>query len=269
MMGIQRPKIGLALSIGGPRGFAHIGVIKVLERNGIPIDFIAGSSAGALVGGFYAAFGNIRRVEKLALATDDWRQFFGIRDLVVGSGLLAGKTIRKFLKEHLDGLQFRDLKIPLTVVATDLRKGKAVYFNRGRLVPALRASVSLPLVFEPVKHGKELLLDGGLSLPVPVSAVKEMGADIVVAVNVKSYHFQEKGSNRFALYRIATNSLGVMRSCLADLSSQGADLVIVPKIANRLSWGKFSGREIIQAGEEAMEFSLSRLKELIRLKSEN
>lgn len=180
----KRAKIGLALGTGAARGLAHIGVIKVLVKEGIPIDFIAGSSMGALVGGCYAAGLDIDTLEKLAYEIDlkQVRRYFD--PTFSRHGLVHGRKIEEIFRSIIGDIAFKDLKIPLSVMTTDLISGKEVVLSEGSVVKALRASISIPVFFKPVQYGEMLLVDGGLVDPIPVGLVAKMGADIVIAVDV-------------------------------------------------------------------------------------
>lgn len=261
---VKHPKIGLVLGSGGPKGLAHIGVIKVLEENGIPIDFIAGSSIGALVGGFYAATKDIKKIEKMALNTN-WRLVLSLLDPSLSKGLIGGEKVKDFIKNYIDKIHFDKLKIPLSIVATDIKTGESVVMDEGDVASAIRASISFPLVFEPVKRNNRLLADGGLSLPVPVDIAKKMGADIVIAVNLDNNYFTN-GNNKITemgFYKIANNSINILRHHLAALNSRNANLVINPQFGD-IHWDKFlDGKDIILSGERAARKDLSKLKKLL------
>jgi len=268
MSKLKYPKIGLALGSGGPRGLAHIGVIKVLVENDIPIDFIAGSSIGAMIGGIYAATKDITRMEKIALDTD-WKLIFSLLDPSFRQGLLGGGKVKNFIESHVGNMHFKDLKIPLSVVATNIRNGDAVIINEGDVVSAIRASISLPLVFKPVEREGKLLADGGLSLPVPVEVVREMGAELIIAVNLDADYFTNDDSENltFGFYKMSTISMNVLFHRLAHWNVKDADLVIKPRVG-KAHWGKFlNGKDIILAGEEATKMLLPQLKELMFQKS--
>lgn len=267
MVKAVRPKIGLALGSGGPKGLSHIGIIKVLEENNIPIDFIAGASIGSVIGGFYASTKDIKKIEKIALS-NNWRQtlplFF---DPSLRQGFVSGRKIKIFIENIIGKIHFKDLKIPFSVVATDIKTGETVVIDKGEVALAIRASGSIPLIFKPVKLGSRLLVDGGLSLPVPVSVVKKMGADLVVAVNLDADYFASNEDRSFGFYKVASDSIKLLRYHLASLNVKDADIVINPKIG-KVGWNKFiDSKSVILAGEEAMQLSISNLKELITLKT--
>ena len=177
-------KIGLALSGGAAKGLAHIGVIKALEEAGIQVDFISGSSMGALIGAAYASGIPIDTLEKIAIDTD-WKT--AAKMLVPGfstSGLINGKKVKEFLYTIYGDKKIEDLPIPFAATATDISTGKLYVINKGSLLEAVRASISIPIVFTPVKHKDIFLVDGGLVNPVPIDVVREMGADFIIAVHV-------------------------------------------------------------------------------------
>jgi NTE family protein len=266
MLKSKKLKIGLALGSGGAKGLAHIGVIKTLEENNISIDFIAGSSIGALIGGFYAATKNIEQIEEIALEVN-WRQIPSLIDPSLRQGLLSGEKVKNFIESHIDKIHFKDLKIPFSAIATDLRTGQTVLLTEGEVASAVRASVSFPLIFKPVKQGGKLLADGGLSLPVPVKVVKKMGAELTIAVNLEADYFANGQNSNFGFYKIANNSINLLRYHLSDWNSKNADIVISPKTGS-VKWNKFlNGKEVILAGEKATKILLPQLKELIYQKS--
>jgi len=269
MVKFRRPKIGLALGSGGAKGLSHIGVIKVLKENNIPIDFIAGASIGSAVGGFYATNKNIKKIEGIALS-NNWRQtlsrFF---DPSLRQGFLNGKKIKNFIENVIGKINFKDLKIPFSAVATDMKTGDTVVINEDEVALAIRASCSIPLIFKPVKLGSKLLVDGGLSLPVPVSVVKKMGADLVIAVNLDADYFANNKDSSFGFYRMIYSSTKISRHHLSSSNIKEADIVINPKVG-RVGWNKFiDGKSVILTGEKAMQSSIPQLKELIYYKSSN
>lgn len=175
--------VGLALGSGGARGWAHIGVIRALEEADITIGAIAGASIGALVGAVHAA-GELDELE--AIVRDlDWRSIVSYFDLVFPtSGLLDGNKVYELLSDHLQTLCIEEVAIPFCCIATDLTTGKEVCIDQGPMVDAVRASISIPGIFTPFQRGKQHLGDGGIVNPVPVDAVRRLGADVVLAVNL-------------------------------------------------------------------------------------
>lgn len=264
----KRPQIGLALGSGGARGLAHIGVIKVLEENNIPIDFIAGSSIGAMVGGFYAAGLSVDKIEKIALSTD-WRKVFStLFEPSFKKGLIGGEKVKLFIENHIDGKNFKDCKIPFVTVATDLKTGEVVLLNKGEMAQAIRASVSIPLIFKPVEMGGRILADGGLSAPVPSEIARHMGADIVIAVNLDKHYHNETWKPGW--YDIANDSLNILRHHLALSNASTADIVINVGAGKNNYWYQFTnGQDKILTGEKAAKEILPRLQEIIYQKSKD
>jgi NTE family protein len=179
----RRPIIGLALGGGAARGFAHIGIMRVLLKHGIVPDVIAGTSIGAVVGGCFAA-GKLDELEEWAMGLQP-RRILGYLDISLGgSGLIGGERLNAQLAENLGKVLIEDLPLKVAAIATEVRTGHEIWLTRGRLVDAIRASYALPGIFTPVSVGDRWLVDGALVNPVPVSAARAMGAEIVIAVNV-------------------------------------------------------------------------------------
>jgi NTE family protein len=186
----KRKKVGLALGSGAARGFASIGVLKALREIGVEPDFIGGTSMGALVGAF-AAVDAIETLEEVAEQTD-WKHLFGFfSDVVIPrDGLIDGKRIESFIRKYTGERNIEDLKVPLKVVATDILTGEEVLIDSGNILEAIRASISIPGIFAPVRIGDRYLVDGALVNPVPVNVVKNMGAQVVIAVDVNHFLFE-------------------------------------------------------------------------------
>lgn len=254
--------IGLALGSGGARGFAHIGVLKVLEENNIKIDYIAGSSIGAIVGALYSAGKSVKELEEL-VKTTDWKRLVSVLDPHLKTGLLHGEKAMKFFENYVGDLDFTDLKIPFAAVATDYETGDAVVFRKGKIMSAVRASMSVPLAFKPFEYQGKFLLDGGMSLPLPIDTVREMGAQAVVAVNLDGNYFFE-GETKMGFVEIANRSFNMMRYNLAEQLAKRADVVVTPEVGFVI-WYKFiDGEKTMVAGEEAMRKQLPYLLKKIK-----
>lgn len=265
-----RPKIGLALSGGGPKGFAHIGIIKVLEKHNIPIDYIAGTSAGALIGACYALKKNIKEVENLALS-NTWKRMFSLFfDPSIKMGLIKGEKIIRFIQEYIGDVDFKKLQIPFVAMATDLITGKAVIIDSGSLVQAVRASISVPVFFKPVPYENMLLVDGGISYPVPVEAVKKMGADIVVACDLYQNSYDYLSPKERGFRHISQRTLEIMLYYLALENTKKADAVITPDV-NDIGWRtiftEVGSHQAILAGEKATELLIPKIKLIIKKRS--
>jgi len=267
---LGKRKIGLALGSGAARGLAHIGVLEALEKEGIPIDMIAGSSAGALIGALYAQGKDSSLMINLALDLSR-KHLMSLVDLALPkTGLIGGRKIKDWLESAFGGkIEFSDLAIPFICVATDIMTGEEVVISRGSVLDGVRASISIPGIFTVVKLEGRYLVDGGLANPVPVSALKRMGVDFVIAVNVipdisdRVRHAGKEGAEDFkepniisvlvqSIY-IATYSL--VRSCL-----EGADIVIEPWVAD-IAHGDFhQAPECISRGKVAAQRSIREIK---------
>ena len=178
------PRVALVLGSGGPRGFAHIGVLKVLEENGIKPDLVIGSSVGAMVGALYAAGANAKELERLAHEINVM-EFFEFR--MLGGRLATGSTIQAYVNERVDRKPIEALAMPFAAGATRLSDRKFVLFNRGDTGLAVRASSATPEQFEPVRIGSDMYADADLSSPVPIHAARSLGARFVIAVDVSAY----------------------------------------------------------------------------------
>ncbi|PIV17928.1 MAG: hypothetical protein COS41_06160 [Elusimicrobia bacterium CG03_land_8_20_14_0_80_50_18] len=179
-------KTALALGSGSARGIAHIGVIKALVEKDVRIDMIAGSSMGALVGAAFAREGSIDGAEQIARHLD-WKKLVGLADpnfFMLNKGFIHGEKVKEFLKACIGDVSFSDLKIPLSVVTCDIKKGVRKVISAGSVVEAVRSSISIPGIFTPVPMGGSFFVDGGIIEPVPVEAAREMGAGRVIASNV-------------------------------------------------------------------------------------
>lgn len=180
------PKVGLALSSGSARGEAHVGVIKAILERGIPIDMISGTSAGAIVGAYFALHGNVDGLEKYIheVKPKELRDMLSLDLAIRFKGFIGEKKSLQWLKKLIGGVYFSDLKIPLAIVATDMESGEDVVITEGSVLEAVRASIAMPVMFTPTKTQGRFLVDGGFSNPLPVDVVKNIGATFVIASNV-------------------------------------------------------------------------------------
>jgi len=189
-------KVGLALGSGGARGLAHVGVIKALQEAGVPVDVIAGSSMGALVGAAYASNLSVDGLEEFSREFT-WRSMFRLfLPTISREGLIDGKKIKEILQEKIGCRTFEELRLPLALETTDLETGELYTLTQGDLISAVRASISIPLVFTPVRLDGRILVDGGLVSPVPVKSARLLGADFVIGVNVLAQARSWLGADR-------------------------------------------------------------------------
>lgn len=254
---MQRPKIGLALGSGGARGFAHLGVIKVLKEAEIPIDLIAGSSMGALVGSFYGAGIELDRLYKLSTAFK--RKYF-LDFTVPKMGFIAGKRVKEFIRVFTHGKNIQELSIPIGIVATDLLTGEKVVFKQGPVAEAVRASIAIPGIFVPEKYNGRILVDGGVSDRVPVSVVKEMGADIVIAVDVSRV---KRNAEITSIYDVIMQSIDIMQTEIINYREIASDIMIRPPVEVYSSRAFTNIEEIIAQGEEEAKKHLELIKKVI------
>ena len=248
-----RPKIGLALGAGAARGLAHLGVLKVLEKYKIPVDFVAGSSMGALVGALYCAGLEADFLIKLAreLPSRSWVDLALPR-----SGLISGKKVETMLQILTRNRDFSQLKIPFAAVATDIERGEAVVLKEGNVAAAVRASISIPVVFKPVRLGQRLLVDGGVVDRVPVSVVREMGADVVIAVDVNKFVSYQPVKN---IIDVMLQTLDIMERKILDARVLDTEVLIRPKVGHISPAHFHRVDELVQAGVEATEAAISKI----------
>jgi NTE family protein len=254
---LSRPKIGLALGSGGARGFAHLGVIKVLQAEGIPIDFVAGSSMGALVGCFYGAGLDVERLYKLSKA---FKRKYYLDYTVPKMGFVAGKRVKELIRVFTHGKNIEELDIPVAVIATDLMTGEKVVFREGPIADAVRASISIPGIFVPEKHNGRLLVDGGVVDRIPVSVVEEMGADIIVAVDVSPV---KSTTEITTIYDVIMQSIDIMQMELVSNREVKSDVMIRPPVQMYNSRAFTNIEEIIAIGEEEALKAVPKIKELL------
>jgi len=259
-------KIGLALGGGAARGFAHIGVIKVLESQGIVPDIVVGTSAGSLVGALYTAGNNGYALHKLALDMDeaaisDWSVPFFARS----TGVLKGEALQNYVNRTVNNQPIERLKMPFGAVATDLQTGAPILFRRGNTGVAVRASSAVPSVFQPVAIGGRNYVDGGLVSPVPVRFAREMGADFVIAVNISS---QPESQSAVSSLDVLLQTFAIMGQSINQFELRDADVVISPKLGT-MKGSDFAGRnQAILAGEQAATAVLGELRTKLLQKRE-
>ncbi len=250
------PKFGLALGGGAARGFAHVGVIQVLEEAGIKPDLVVGTSAGSLVAAFYASGKNGAQLQKTAETMEEAT----ITDWTVpllGRGMMRGDGLARYVNKQTGGRRIEELKMPLGIVATDLRTGDGVLFQRGDLGTAVRASSAVPAVFEPVRIGNREFVDGGLASPVPVRYARQMGAEYVLAIDISSPPETGKTGDMFD---ILMQTFTIMGKSINNFELREADLVVRPALGNVGSAEFSARRRSIEAGRAAMMQALPKLK---------
>ncbi len=281
--------VGLALGTGAARGLGHIGVIRILEREGLAVDVVAGSSMGALVGAAWAVGKSADEMEQLALQVKGRRAFLRLLDPVFpGSGLIRGLKVQEFLHGIVDELTFADTLIPLKIVASDLNTMEEIVFEHGRLLDAIRASVSIPGVFRPVANNGHVHIDGGITDPVPIDVLIRSGVTKIIAVNTipnvdemkhRARLLNEKKSAKLdepvreigpvvetptSIINVYMRSMHVMQSRMAEEACTRADVVLRPIVAGGVWYDFYHPEKYIRSGEQAAEEALPKLKELVR-----
>ena len=251
-------RVGVALGGGAARGIAHLGVLKVLEEEGIPVHALAGVSIGSVVAAGYAAGLPLEQLCEIATQAS-WSKVGGWSFSV--KGFSSNERMEKFLAEYFPVRTFEELKIPLRIVATDLYQGKAIVLDQGDLLTAIRASCAIPALYVPVELNGYLLADGYLTCNLPVSQVREMGADVVIASAIGLEVSKELKLNN--VYQILMRSFCIMSSMAQHSTSQEADVVIRPQVEG-YSWSDLDAvSELIQAGEEAARGKSRELKQAL------
>lgn len=257
----DRPRIGLALSGGAARGIAHVGVLRALEENNVRIDAIAGASAGALIGGSYAAG---LPLDELVLMARAFRWRHMARFSFSRLGLQTNAKMEKFLRAHLPVTRFEDLKIRFAAVAMDLHKGTPVVFrDQGDLPFAIRASTCIPAVYTPVRDSQgRWLVDGGLVASLPISYARDLGADIVIASDVNFDGARFFGDPKTAM-GVLTHTFVAVERIVANQDRADTDVLITPKVGH-IRWDQTRrADELLQAGYEAAMESMDRIKSLV------
>ncbi|QWE29319.1 patatin-like phospholipase family protein [Polynucleobacter sp. AM-7D1] len=262
LMSNRKPVIGLALGAGAARGFAHVGVIKALEAQGIRPDIVVGSSAGSVIAALLASGATGNDLNRLALTLDeatiaDW----GLPFVGRFGGLIKGDALQNMVNREVQNKSIEQMRIPLGIVATELQSGKGILFRSGNTGLAVRASCSVPGVFQPaVISGKEYV-DGGLVAPVPASYARQMGATLVIAVNISSEPVHQDASGTFGVMQ---QTISIMQRSINQYELKSADIVITPHL-KQMNSGDFKSRNAaILAGEVAAQEQMAVLKEKLR-----
>ncbi|WP_426342475.1 patatin-like phospholipase family protein [Pseudoduganella sp. S-14] len=262
----RKVKIGLALGGGAARGFAHIGVIKALEAQGIVPDIVVGTSAGSVVGALYAAGNDAKALQKMAVDLDesaisDWAlPLFG-----KSSGVLKGEALQSFVNKAVGNRVIEKLKMPFGAVASDLKTGQPILFQRGNTGMAVRASSAVPGVFQPVKIGDHTYVDGGLVAPVPVRFAREMGAEFIIAVNIST---QAEAQATNSSLEVIMQTFSIMGQRINQLELRDADIVIQPPLG-KMGSAEFTNRSgAMQAGERATLAVMPQLKQKLKARRE-
>jgi NTE family protein len=259
----KRPlKLGLVLGGGAARGFAHVGVIQVLEEAGIQPQLVVGTSAGSLVAALYASGKTGVQLQRVAetmeeAALTDWTIPW------LSRGMMRGDALARYVSAQTGGRRIEDARVPLGIVATDLHSGQGMLFQRGDIATAVRASSAVPSVFEPVRIGGRDYVDGGLVSPVPVRYARQMGADLVLAVDISS---APEGNKAADMLQILLQTFTIMSKSINGFELKEADVVVRPALNNVGSAAFNERRRSIEAGRQAMLQALPQLRDILALR---
>lgn len=264
----DRPRVGVVLGGGGARGLAHIGVLRVLEEEGIPIDLVVGTSVGALIGALYTAGVPLWKIERLAQEIG-WQHLTNysrtaLVRLLVAERLLSSERMEQYMTTMIGQKRFDELRIPFACVAADLKTGEKIIFREGPVAPAVRASATIPGVFEPVEYRQRFLVDGGIVDNVPTDVAALLGADIIIVVAVQGDFSQRQPTS---VLEVIHQAMSIQGEQLARQELQQADLVIRPQVGNIDIAELGRGKECMAAGVLAARNMLSEIKRRLVLKS--
>lgn len=261
----QPIRVALVLGSGGARGYAHIGVIKILQQAGVPIDLIVGASAGSLIGALYAESADAQRLEDIMLSTD-LRSFVDINLKPAQSGIITGSQERRFLENNLKARRFNDLKIKYVAVAAKLLNGQSVALSQGDLITAIQASTALPGLVRPVHLGDMVLVDGGAVDPIPVAVAQRYHPKIIIAVDVSEPLSTQLPSSSLGMY---TRGQDLIWLSLTRYSSQGADIIIHPQVGGTGTFAVSQRKQMVVAGEKAAQAQLPAILHLLHKQVKN
>lgn len=255
-----RKKVGLALGSGAARGLAHIGVIKVLKENNIKIDYIAGTSAGAIVGAYYALYENVDELDK-KMKSFTRKDLWKLADFTAPKkGIIKGEKAKAFFEGFYNKKCFNETKIHLRIIAADLYSGEECVISSGMIVDAVRASISVPGIFTPVELNGKTLVDGGIVNSTPIDTVKEMGAEIVIAVDLPVSILGEKAE--LDLFGILLQSFEIMRSRLNHIKADENTIILRPNLNEKIAGYQFYNKEYIIEGERITKEAMPKIKKL-------
>ena len=250
------PKIGLVLGGGAARGFAHVGVIQVLEEAGVRPSLVVGTSAGSLVAAFYASGKTGSQLQKVAETMEE-ATFTDWTLPIFSRGMLRGEALARYVSAQVNGRLIENMALPLGIVATDLNSGQGVLFQRGDTATAVRASSAVPALFQPVKIAGREYVDGGLVSPVPVRYARQMGAELIIAVDISS---PPEGNAASDPLQILLQTFSIMGKSINTFELREADLVVRPSLVGVASSDFGARRRAIEAGRVAMQALLPQLR---------
>jgi NTE family protein len=258
---LPRPRVGLVLGGGAARGFAHIGVIRALEQEKVPVDLIVGTSVGSLIGAIYAADANSFELEWTAFKLEKDNVFdYGILTAFTSLGVARGDKLEEFVRGKVAVQNIEELRIPFAAVATDLNRGERVVLDRGSVARAVRASSAIPGVFPPVEHQGRMLVDGGVLNNIPAAVARERGADIVIAVDIGQ---NVANFNVTTLIDVMLQAVTIMGAENAKHQRRDADVLIAPQVGDVGMLDFTQKKRCMQAGIDAARLAMPGIKQKI------
>ena len=263
---MERKKVGLALGGGAAKGFAHLGVLEVLEKEKIPVDIIAGTSMGAIIGAFYAYSKDLPSMQGLAIEMGKKRLRIFTDLTIPRTGILSWRKVEKQLYNYFGKVRFEDLSIPFECVAVDIDSGEEIVLTEGEVWHAIRASASVPVMLPLTEVRGQHLVDGGILNPVPVRLVKSMGADIVIAVNVipMDHHVQPLPHHQHTIFSIMLKTMYIFNNRVIESSLEGADVVIQVD-TEAIGYTDFhKAADCIECGRAAAQLMVPKIKKLLQ-----
>lgn len=256
-------KIGLALSGGGARGFAHIGVLEVLESEGINISAVSGTSMGSVVGSLYASGISVKEILEF-MDSNDWKRFLISANFTIPNlPAINSRKVNRVLSRLLGEKTFKECRMPFCAVAADIVTKEKVFLKEGRLIEAVKASIAIPGVFEPLVRNGQILIDGGVVEPVPIDAVRTMDVDFVIAVALENLERKIVPTARTSIFHILDVSLALMEREIYNKYFPGANIIIQPHTGDFGVFDFGRAKEIINAGRTAALEKIEEIKKKI------
>ena len=257
MFGLSRKRVGLALSGGAARGFAHIGVIKVLQANDVTVDCVAGTSVGSIVGALFCGGYSWKEMREVADSLK-WNEL--VSPTLSGMGLVTSGKLEAFIGELLGDIDFNDLRIPLRVVAADIARPREVVISDGSVARAVRASSAVPGIFEPLVEDDTAFVDGGVINNLPCEVVREMGAQKVIGVDLN--HDRPQASMPVNLLDVSLRSFAMLLDCASEEGREDADILIQPDLTDYSYHDLSKADDLVRLGEEAAHRVVKQLRRL-------
>ncbi len=258
---LPKPRVALVLGGGAARGFAHVGVIRALEKEKIQVDMVVGTSVGSLIGALYASSQNSFELEWTAFTLERDDLFdYGLMGAVTGMGVVKGDKLERFVRAKVPQANIENLKLPFAAVATDLNRGQRVVLDHGPVARAVHASSAIPGVFEPVEYQGKLLVDGGVMENIPISVAREKGADIVIAVDISENVTNFNISN---IVDVTLQAVNIMFDQNVKNQVKNADVVISPAVGDVAMLDFTQKKRCMQAGVDATEKAMPQIRQKI------